>query len=199
MGITVAAAFTQAGGAPAGGLALAEIGLHLVALDKSAGTLTVVWDGSAQPSAEVAPLGVYVKPYAEADLDAYDYFAAAQYLGTAELDATWMTGVISRDGGLATEGVVTTTAAAVIAACARVGRGSVHYKYTVTSTWPPHHPLGDVTVEVYTDPALTNMIRQGVTDSFGVVWFWLDPGVYYFKCSKDRVRFTNPDVEEVVA
>ena len=24
--------------------------------------------------------------------------------------------------------------------------------------------------------SMTNMIRQGVTDSFGVVWFWLDPG-----------------------
>ena len=80
-GITVAAAFTQAGGVPAGGLALADIGLHLVALDKSAGTLTEIWDGSVHPSAEVSPLGVYIKPYADADLDAYDYFAGAQYQG----------------------------------------------------------------------------------------------------------------------
>ena len=98
--------------------------------------------------------------------------------------------MISRDSGAVDE---------VIAACGRVGRGSVHYKYTVRSTVAPFPPLADVTVEVYTDPEMTNMIRQGVTDSFGVVWFWLDPGVYYFKCIKDRTRFVNPDIEEVVA
>ena len=188
MGITVAAAFTQ-DGEPAGGLTLADIGLHLVALDKDAGTLTEIWDGSVQPSAEVSPLGMYVKPYADADLDAYDYFAGAQYQGTEELDAAWITGVISRDSGLVDE---------VIAACARVGRGRVHYQYTVSSSVAPYHPLADVTVEVYTDAAMANMIRQDVTDSFGVVWFWLDPGTYYFKCIKGRTRFANPDVEEVV-
>jgi len=198
MGITVAAVFTQAG-APAGGLALAEIGLHLVALDKGAGTLTELWDGSVQPSAEVSPLGMYVKTYAEADLDAYDYFAAAQYLGTAELDATWITGVISRDSGLATENAVTTTAAEVIAACARVGYGAIDYVYTVTADAAPYPPLADVTVEVYTDAAMHNMIRQGVTDSFGVVHFWLDVGTYYFKRIKARVRFQNPDIEVVTA
>ena len=110
--------------------------------------------------------------------------------GATELDVAWITGVISRDSGVVDE---------VIAACGRVGRGSVHYKYTVRSTVAPFPPLADVTVEVYTDPEMTNMIRQGVTDSFGVVWFWLDPGVYYFKCIKDRTRFVNPDIEEVVA
>lgn len=189
-GISIVAAFMQVGGAPAGELALAEIGLYLVALDKLTGTLTVVWDGSAQPDVEVSPLGFYVKSYAEADLDVYDYFAAAQYLGTAELDVTWITGVISRDSGLVDE---------VIAACARIGRGRVHYQYTVTSSAAPYHPLADVTVEVYTDAELTNMVRQGVTDSFGCVWFWLDPGTYYFKRIKDRVRFANFDIEEVVA
>ena len=100
-------------------------------------------------------------------LDAYDYFAGAQYAGSEELDAAWITGVISRDSGAVDE---------VIAACGRVGRGRVHYQYTVRSTVAPYPPLADVTVEVYTDPEMTNMIRQGVTDSFGVVWFWLDPG-----------------------
>lgn len=188
--ITLVAAFTKTGGVPAAGLALADIGLHLVALDKSAGTLMVVWDGSVSPSAEVSPLGMYVRAYGDADLDAYDYFAGAQYQGAEELDAAWITGAISRDSGAVDE---------VIAACARAGRGRVHYQYTVKSAAAPYSPLGDVTVEVYTDAAMTNMIRQDVTDSFGVVWFWLDPGVYYFKCIKDRVRFVNPDVEEVVA
>ena len=50
------------------GLALADIGLHLVALDKSAGTLTVIWDGSVCPTAEVSPLGMYVRAYGDADL-----------------------------------------------------------------------------------------------------------------------------------
>ena len=70
------------GGAPAGGLALADIGLHLVALDKTAGTLSEIWDGSVRPTAEVAPLGMYIKAYADADLDAFDYFAGAQYAGS---------------------------------------------------------------------------------------------------------------------
>ena len=75
--ITIAAVFTQSG-APAGGLVLADIGLHLVALDKTVGTLTEIWDGSVRPTAEVAPLGMYIKAYADADLDAFDYFAGAR-------------------------------------------------------------------------------------------------------------------------
>ena len=92
-GITVAVAFTAAG-APATGLTLTDIGLHLSSQHKATGAVAVIWDGTVHADTEVADQGIYLKQYAEAALDTYNYYAGVEYVGLAELDACWISGVV---------------------------------------------------------------------------------------------------------
>ena len=77
------------------------------------------------------------------------------------------------------------------------GSGSVTYPYTITNS-VTGLPLADVTVTVFTDVTLLNLIASGDTDAFGTVTFYLDPGTYYFVSKKSGFDFTNPDIEAVV-
>lgn len=87
--------------------------------------------------------------------------------------------------------------AAVIAAMpVAAGSGTIAHTYTVTSSVDAS-PVAEVQVSVSTDPAGTNIVASGYTDSFGQVIFYLDPGTYYFWRSKDRWTFANPDTEVV--
>lgn len=79
---------------------------------------------------------------------------------------------------------------------AMAGIGSVQFSYTVTNT-VTLLPIEGVHVIVTTDALGANIIASGITDSFGVVVFWLDPGTYYFWRSKGGFSFINPDVEVV--
>jgi hypothetical protein len=90
MDVTVSAAFTQDGGAPATGLTLAEIGLHLQTIDPATGTATVLWDGTEHPTSEVAGLGIYLRHYGAID-DGLIVVAGAHYTGAEELDGDWIT------------------------------------------------------------------------------------------------------------
>lgn len=72
--------------------------------------------------------------------------------------------------------------------------GLIHYTYTVLNGVLP---IDDVQVVVSTDAAKTNIVGSRRTDAFGQVTFDLDPGTYYFWCSKTGYTFTNPDIEEV--
>lgn len=76
------------------------------------------------------------------------------------------------------------------------GTGSTVYVYNVTDS-TTLLPLPDVTVIVFSNSALTLLIADGVTDEFGNVTFYLDPGTYYFVSKKAGYSFTNPDIEVV--
>ena len=96
--LTISATFTQsAGDAPATGLTLTDIDLYLTAVKKTDGARTVIWNGSQHPSAEVDNVGAYIKQYTSADLDTYDYFAAAIYTGSETLDADSVNGAATAD------------------------------------------------------------------------------------------------------
>jgi len=118
MTLTVLAAFTKTTGVPATGLALGEINLYLTAIAKADGAMTVIWDGSQHPTAEVASVGVYMRQYTGEDLSTYDYVAGANYTGATVLDSTWVT---ATSGGIGQEvweyyaRTLTATAAAVAA------------------------------------------------------------------------------------
>lgn len=75
------------------------------------------------------------------------------------------------------------------------GGGTSTFIYTVTVGG---NPVSGALVEVSTDSAGSNRIRQGTTDSLGVVTFRLNPGVYYFWTSRSGDTFTNPTVQTVV-
>ncbi|HOD79957.1 MAG: hypothetical protein BWX88_02758 [Planctomycetes bacterium ADurb.Bin126] len=74
--------------------------------------------------------------------------------------------------------------------------GTTDKTYTVTDS-VSGSPLQGVLVEVYTDEAMTNKIRQGTTDASGQVTFSLNAGTYYLKRTKAGYSFTNPDTEVV--
>lgn len=95
--IVVAAQFTQSGGQPAAGLALADIDLYLTRLDNTLGTVTVVWDGTQNPTVEITNCGSYVRLYTLADTDTYTYFAAAHYTGATTLDSDYVMGAVARE------------------------------------------------------------------------------------------------------
>lgn len=77
------------------------------------------------------------------------------------------------------------------------GGGSVTYTYYVEDS-STLGPLPEVEVSVYSDLALTTLIASGITDAFGNIVFYLDPGTYYFVSRKSGYSFTNPDTEVVV-
>lgn len=90
------------------------------------------------------------------------------------------------------------TGAKLNAAAAAAGSGSISYTYTV---YQPDDttPLADVDVAFCTDLAMTNVVANGKSDSFGVVQPKpnLDPGTYYIKRQKSGWNFADPDVELV--
>lgn len=78
------------------------------------------------------------------------------------------------------------------------GVGLIPLVYTVTEPGGIV-PIPGVTVELYTEEACLNCARRGVTDSFGVVTFWMSTaGTYWIKSAKDGYSF-ELDSETVAA
>lgn len=81
------------------------------------------------------------------------------------------------------------------------GTGVITFTYSLTyanpSPPPATLPIDGALVWVTTDALGTNRVAQGLTDAFGEVVFFLDPGTYYFWRAKDGFQFTNPDTEVV--
>ena len=92
--LTIAVFFTRNAGIPAAGLALADIDLYLTAQNRATGVDAVVWDGTQHPTEEIDSVGAYVRIYASADFDTYNYFARGTYTGAAVLDGDDAMGAI---------------------------------------------------------------------------------------------------------
>ena len=60
---------------------------------RTTGAVAAVWN-TENPTAEVSNVGSYVKVYASADFDTYDYVATAQYTGGSSLDCDYVAGAI---------------------------------------------------------------------------------------------------------
>lgn len=178
--LSVAAFFTQLVGQPATGLALGDIDLYLTEQDRATGADAVIWDGTQNPTEEIDNVGAYLRIYANADLDANNYYAYAEYTGAAALDVDHVTGSVG---------------------ICRVPIGTaVEFTYTVTVAGLP---IVGARVEITTDVAGTNVIWCGQTDTFGVArdddGFLprLEPGTYQFWTSAPGYTFINPDAETV--
>lgn len=180
--LTVRVALTKSGGQPATGLTLAEINLYLTAQNRVTGAATVVWDGSQHPTVEMTNVGAYVAIYANADLDTYNYHAAAAYVGAEVLDLDWVMGAAGVD---------------------EIPLGTaVAWPYRVTNS-DDGLPIEGVRVQVTTDIEGLNVIRTGYTNADGYAKdiyghdFRLDPDTYYFWNVKSGIVFNNPDTEVV--
>jgi len=92
--ITVAATFTKNSGEPATGLALADINFYLTRQVRTTGEDNIVWDGTQNPTEEMDNVGTYIRIYNGADLDLFNYHAAAEYAGAEALDQDWLTGAL---------------------------------------------------------------------------------------------------------
>lgn len=166
--LTVAVTFTKNTGQPATGLTLAEINIWLTAQNRATGATTIIW-ATQNPTKEIDNVGNYIRIYTDADLDTYNYFAAAQYTGAENLDASWAVGVASINN-------------------IPVGT-AVEYTYTVTNSVTGDGIEG-VNVWFYADSDTTNLVWYGVTDTFGVARDnydklpRLDPGTYYIKVQR---------------
>jgi hypothetical protein len=181
--LTVSVFFTRNTGQPATGLALADIDMYLTEQDRATGADTVIWDGTQNPTEEIDNIGAYIRIYANADLDANNYYGRGTYTGAVGLDTDDVMGAFGID---------------------KLPIGTaVEFTYTVTNSVTTQ-PEPDVTVTVSTDLAGTNLIWSGTTDAFGVARDVngdlprLDPGTYYF--FKSKVGFIddqNPDTEVV--
>lgn len=122
---------------------------------------------------------------------------------TDQLTFTTPNSVDATASATITEGNIEDIADAVIAGIvaapeiSRIGVGTGAIEHTYTLTTDGTTPIPGAIVNVYTDSARTNFIAQGVTNSFGVVTFYLDAGTYYFFRTKAGYTFTNPDTEVV--
>lgn len=181
--LTVAAMFRLNTGAPATGLALADIDMWLTEQDRATGVDTVIWDGTQNPTEEMDNTGAYIRIYAAADWDANHYFSTNEYTGVTVLETDHVQGAFS---------------------CCTVPIGTaIEFTYTVVTPDPANIPIDGVTVDISTDIAGDNVIWSGDTDTFGVARDdagnlpRLDPGVYYFWRQKSGYTFTNPDTETV--
>lgn len=85
--LTFTALLTQNGGAPSTGLTLSEIDFYLYSIDINSGTVTEIWDGTQNPTAEVSNTGMYIRQYTSADLSLYQYVGRANYTGGTTLDS----------------------------------------------------------------------------------------------------------------
>ena len=97
--LTIAVFFTQGTGAPAIGLALGDIDLYLTSQDRATGVDAVVWNGAQNPTEEIDNVGAYIRIYAGADLDTYNYFARGNYTGAVGLDTDEVMGAVGIDLG----------------------------------------------------------------------------------------------------
>ena len=96
--LTIFVGYTQnSGDDPALGLALADIALYLTAVHKTTGALTVIWDGTQNPTFEVTNTGTYGRIYATADLGTYNYSGGGLYSGGVALDNDWVTSAAGMD------------------------------------------------------------------------------------------------------
>jgi len=179
--LTVSAKFTQAGGAAAVGLALADIDLYLTEQDRATGADAVIWNGVQHPTEEIDNCGFYIRIYAAADLIVNNYFARAVYTGAAVLDVDEVM------GGTGIEFPPVGTA--------------IEFTYTLTAPGPI--PIVGARIEVTSDLAGDNVVWCGETDTFGVARDdngylpRLQPGTYYFWRSAPGYTFVNPDTEIV--
>lgn len=178
--LTVSATFTKSSGQPATGLALADINISLTAQNRSTGVDSVVWN-TQNPTGEIDNCGAYIRVLATANLDTYNYFAAAQYVGAVVLDSNWALGVASlNDIPIGT---------------------AIEFTYTMYST--ADGELEGVRVVIATDAAGLNPIWAGTTDTFGVARDSngnkprLDAGTYFFFRNKPGYTFQDPDIESV--
>lgn len=76
------------------------------------------------------------------------------------------------------------------------GSGFVEVIYTLTNT-VTLLPIEGAEVMATTDLAGNNIVASGVTDTFGNVTFYLDPGTYYIWREKPGFTFTNPESKVV--
>lgn len=180
--LTVSATFTKNSGQPATGLTLTDIEIYLTQQDRASGVDTVIW-AIQNPTVEIDNVGAYIRILTTANLDAYNYFAVAEYVGAQVLDVNWVGGVTSLNN-------------------VPIGT-AIEYTYTVTSV-STGFPVPGVRVAVTTDLAGLNVVWSGETDNFGVARDdygnlpRLDPGTYYFWKSKAGwVDVQNPDTEVV--
>lgn len=67
-------------------MTLADIGLYLTARKRSNGAMTVIWDGTQNPSEEIDNVGAYSRVYGDENVNTHDYAAMAQYNGATVLD-----------------------------------------------------------------------------------------------------------------
>jgi hypothetical protein len=168
--------FTRSNGdLPATGLALADIALYLTRIHRVTGAQALVLNG-ANPTAEVANTGGYMRIVTTADLDTYNYVGGGLYTGLVALDNDWVVG----ECGI-TEPPVGT---------------AIEYTYTVTNSLTGV-PIQGVEVWVSTDTSMGNVVWHGHTDAFGVardIYDWLprlDAGTYYF--FKQKPGFFDAD------
>ena len=124
--LTVAAFFTDGGGTPATGLALADIDLYLTSQNKTTGVDAVIWDGTQNPTEEIDNVGAYARLYAVADFDTYNYFVTSEYTGVAVLDVNDVQGSYSLCPILdeIIEGTLTTREVLRIALAALAGKST---------------------------------------------------------------------------
>lgn len=80
---------------------------------------------------------------------------------------------------------------------------AIAFPYTLTSAAGGNPPVVGAQVLIYTDPAGTLFVWDGLTDLFGVARDSdgnlpkLEPGTYYFFSYKAGFNFPNPDTEIV--
>jgi len=178
--LTIGAFFTKSLGQPAAGLALSDIDFYLTRQDRATGVDTVVWDGTQNPTAEIDNVGAYIRILTTADLDAYNYYATANYTGAIVLDILWVSGSVGLDN------IPLGTA--------------LDWPYLVTKVGVP---VDGAKVQISTDIAGARIIWTGYTGANGYAVDIYDnnprlvPGTYYFWVYKVGVVFSLPDTEVV--
>ncbi len=185
--ITVNARFTFPGGSgpgePAPGLMLSEIDFKLTQQDRVTLVDTIIWDGTENPTDEMAQVGIYTRKYVDADLDLYNYFLTAHYTGVTVLDQNWV------NGALGIEMLPLGT--------------KKKWPYDVLTAGDV--PIDGVKVEIHRNGSGgTNVIWVGYTNLAGAAKDQydldprLDPGFWEFWRFHALYDFVNPDIEEVI-
>lgn len=193
-------------GAPMTGMTYATSGLVIATIGISEAVTTAYTGANIE---DIAVLGTYVEP-------------TAGKCRFKEVDATNHPGLYEIQLASARMGLyITIYGAAGMAQCdtsttlpvqldaqlssthgagrwAEQGSGYVAWQYIVNDCIT-HLPVDGVWVNVSTDAAGANIIAQGVTNSFGQVVFWLDPGTYYMWAYRCGYYFPLPDTEVVTA
>ena len=179
--LTVSCTYTQNSGQPATGLTLTDINIRLTQQDRVTGVDSAIWN-TQNPTSEIDNCGAYIRILTTANLDTYNYFAAAEYVGATVLDSNWALGAISlNDVPIGT---------------------AIEFTYTITST-SDGQPIEGVRVVITSDSAGNSPVWAGNTDTFGVARDdngnkpRLDAGTYFFFRNKPGYTFQDPDTESV--